>query len=99
MGYLVQGSRNLGGPDYQNNFIYLSMNTITLQIPDTMELDPKDTVRFLAAKLYESGKLSLGQAADLAGLSKPTFAEILVDYGVSIINYTIEDVIDDSTHI
>ena len=75
------------------------MNTITLQIPDTFELNPKDTIRFLAAKLYESGKLSLGQAAELTNLSKPTFAEILADYGVSIINYTFEDVISDASNI
>lgn len=75
------------------------MSTITLQIPDTFELNPKDTVRFLAAKLYESGKLSLGQAAELANLSKPTFAEILSDYGVSIINYSLEDVISDAANI
>ena len=75
------------------------MNTITLHIPDTFELNPKDTVRFLAAKLYESGKLSLGQAAELANLSKPTFAEILADYGVSIINYSFEDVINDAANI
>lgn len=75
------------------------MNTITLQIPDSLELSPKDTVRFLAAKLYESGRLSLGQAAELANLSKTTFAEILADYGVSIINYSIEDVINDSSKL
>lgn len=75
------------------------MSTITLQIPDSLELSPKDTVRFLAAKLYESGRLSLGQAAELANLSKTTFAEILADYGVSIINYSIEDVINDASKL
>jgi predicted HTH domain antitoxin len=75
------------------------MSTITLQLPDTLELSPKDTVRFLAAKLYESGKLSLGQAAELANLSKPTFAEILADYGVSMINYSIEDIVNDASNL
>lgn len=75
------------------------MSTITLQIPDSLGLSPKDTVRFLAAKLYESGRLSLGQAAELANLSKTTFAEILADYGVSIINYSIQDVINDSSKL
>jgi predicted HTH domain antitoxin len=75
------------------------MSTITLQIPDSLDLSPRDTVRFLAAKLYESGRLSLGQAADLANLSKGTFAEILADYGVSLINYSIEDVISDAENI
>lgn len=84
--------------NYQN-LVFYDMSTITLQIPDSLELSPKDTVRFLAAKLYESGKLSLGQAAELANLSKTTFAEILGDYGVSIINYSIEDVINDASKL
>jgi predicted HTH domain antitoxin len=31
----------------------------------------------LAARLYENGKLSLGQAAKLAGVSKRTLMELL----------------------
>ena len=75
------------------------MNTITLTLPDKVELDQKDTVKFLAAKLYESGKLSLGQAAELAGYSKVAFAEILGDYKVSIINYPVSDIIADAARI
>lgn len=45
------------------------MSTITLQVPEKVDLDPRETTRFLAAKLYEIGRLSLGQAAELAGLS------------------------------
>lgn len=75
------------------------MKLITVNIPDNVELDAKETVRFLAAKLYESGKLSLGQAAEVAGLSKITFAELLSDYGVSLINYSIDDVIRDAARI
>ena len=75
------------------------MNTITLTLPDKVELDEKDTVRFLAAKLYESGKLSLGQAAELAGYSKVAFAEILGDYKVSLINYPVSDIIADAARI
>lgn len=41
----------------------------------------------IASKLYEKGKLSLGQAAELAGYSKRTFMELLKDYDVSIFNY------------
>jgi predicted HTH domain antitoxin len=51
----------------------------------------QDNVRFIAAKFYESGRLSLGQAAEIAGLSKRTFAELLSDYDVSLINYSVED--------
>jgi len=75
------------------------MSTITLQVPDTIDLDPKDTINFLSAKLYESGKLSLGQAADLAGFSKVAFAEIIGDYGVSLINYPIAEALQDAARI
>jgi predicted HTH domain antitoxin len=75
------------------------MTTITLEVPDFLEENHSDTVRFLAAKLYESGKLSLGQAADMAGLTKQTFADILADYGVNYINYSFEDVMADVARI
>jgi predicted HTH domain antitoxin len=44
------------------------MKEITLLLPEALDFDERQTRRFLAAKLYESGKLSLGQAADMAGL-------------------------------
>ncbi len=72
------------------------MKVLTLDISENLELDEVDTKRFLAAKLYESGKLSLGQAAELAGLTKGTFSEILADYQVSLIQYTIDDVLHDA---
>jgi predicted HTH domain antitoxin len=63
------------------------MKHLTIDIPDDLNLNERETKRFLAAKMYESGKLSLGQAADLAGLSKTAFSEILGDFDVSLINY------------
>ena len=75
------------------------MSVITLQVPDKIELDERDTIKFLSAKLYESGKLSLGQAAELSGLSKIAFAEIIGDYDVSLINYPISDILQDAAKI
>lgn len=75
------------------------MKVITLQVPDQIELDTNDTVKFLAAKLYESARLSLGQAAELAGLSKIAFAEIIGDYNVSLINHPISDILQDVSRI
>jgi len=60
------------------------MKTLLLQIPDSVNIDEQEAKKMLAAKLYEKGTLSLGQAAELAGYSKPTFMEILKDYDVSI---------------
>jgi len=75
------------------------MTTITLQVPDSLGEYQNDTVRFIAAKLYESGKLSLGQAADMAGLSKRTFAELLSDYNVSLLNYPVSEALSDASRI
>lgn len=71
------------------------MRTLTLTVPDMVDLDEKEVLLFLAAKLFESGRLSLGQAADLVGLSKPTFAELLGKYGVSFFNYPASDIAQD----
>ena len=75
------------------------MTTITLEVPDSLAEYQNDTVRFIAAKLYESGKLSLGQAADMAKLTKRTFAELLSDYGVSYLNYSVDDLNDELDRI
>jgi predicted HTH domain antitoxin len=75
------------------------MTTITIEVPDSLGEYQKDTVRFIAAKLYESGKLSLGQAAVMSGLTKRTFAELLNDYGVSYINYSVDDLKDELDQI
>ena len=75
------------------------MKQLTLNIPENLNLNEKETKRFLAAELYESGKLSLGQAADLAGLSKVAFSEILADFDVSLINYPPSDILRDASEL
>jgi predicted HTH domain antitoxin len=63
------------------------MKTLTLSIPDSLDVDNRDLAMLVSTRLYEQGKLSLGQAAEVAGLTKRTFAELLGSYGVSIFNY------------
>lgn len=46
------------------------MKTLTLNIPDNVDLDNSQVAMLVASVLYENGKLSLGQAAELAGLTK-----------------------------
>jgi predicted HTH domain antitoxin len=67
------------------------VKTLTLHIPDTLDLDDNEAAMLLATQLYEQSKLSLGQAAELAGLTKRTFAELLGRYNVSIFNYPASD--------
>ena len=71
------------------------MKTLTLNVPDNPELDARDLALLLSTRLYEQGKLSLGQAAEVAGLSKRAFAELLSSYGVSIFNYSAADLASD----
>lgn len=74
------------------------MKKLTLNFPDTFDMDEKEIVNALAAQLYDIGKLSLGQAADLAGLSKRKFMESLANFGVSVFNYPVEDLARDIAH-
>ncbi|SFQ17689.1 UPF0175 family protein [Parafilimonas terrae] len=71
------------------------MKTVTLTIPDTLEMDNNEIAMLVAAQLYEQGKLTLGQAAEVAGLTKRTFAELLGKYNVSIFNYPASDLLSD----
>ena len=67
------------------------MKTLTLNVPDNLDVDNKDLAMLVASSLYEQGKLSLGQAAAVAGLSKRTFAELLGKFNVSIFNFPASD--------
>ncbi|WP_242203922.1 UPF0175 family protein [Aestuariivivens insulae] len=71
------------------------MRTIHLNIPDNVDLKDHDFSMIIAAKLYEDAKLSAGQAAEVAGLSKRAFIEILGKYGVSIFSSSISDLHSD----
>lgn len=75
------------------------MKTLTLNIPDNLDIDNREAAMLLATKLYEQGKLSLGQAAELAGYSKRTFMELLSNYNVSLFNYDEEDLENDIRNI
>ena len=71
------------------------MKTLTLNIPDTLDVDNRDLAMLIATRLYEQGKISLGQAAEVAGLTKRTFAELLGSYDVSIFNFPASDLSKD----
>jgi predicted HTH domain antitoxin len=60
-------------------------------MPDSLAMENREVALLLASRLYEQGKASLGQAAEVAGLTKRAFAEILGSYNVSIFNYPASD--------
>ncbi|MDZ7808286.1 MAG: UPF0175 family protein [Gracilimonas sp.] len=71
------------------------MKKLTLEIPNNLDLDSKEAAMLLAGKLYEQGRLSLGQAASLAGYSKRTFMELLGNYKISVFNQPVEELDND----
>jgi predicted HTH domain antitoxin len=68
------------------------MKKITLNLPDNIDIDEKEISIMLAAQLYDKGKLALGQSADLVGLSKEEFMNVIGKYGVSVFGETMDDI-------
>ena len=71
------------------------MRTFQLKIPDGVDLKDYDLSMIVAAKLYEDAKLSAGQAAEMVGLSKRAFIEMLGKYGVSVLSTSVSDLQSD----
>jgi predicted HTH domain antitoxin len=71
------------------------MRTISINLPDFIDLNEKEIKLLIATKLYEEGKLSLGEAAQLAELSKRAFIEILGRFDNSLFNYNDEELRND----
>lgn len=71
------------------------MRTIQIAIPDNVEINEHDFIMIVASKLYEDGKLSARQAAEIAGLTKRTFLELLGKYGVSVFSTSLDDLHSD----
>ena len=71
------------------------MRTIEIQIPDDVDMKDHDFLMLIAAKLYEDGRLSSGQAAKMVGVSRLTFIELLGKYGVSVFSSSLSDLESD----
>ncbi len=65
------------------------MQELKVELP--VEFSPDEIKLLLAIKLYEVGRLSIGQAAKVAGYSKRAFMEILGHYHVPVFAYSPDD--------
>ena len=74
------------------------MDTTDLRVELPSGLSGDEAKVFLAIKLYEVGKVSLGQAAKMAGHSKRTFMEILGHYQVPTFAYSPEELRQEIRH-
>ena len=72
------------------------MTLMTLHVPEKLEDEHEETVRFLAAKLYEANKVTLGQAAAMVNMEKWEFAELLVKYDVHFFDDSASTAISDA---
>ena len=67
------------------------MNPVEMKVNLPPNLSEDEARMLLAIKLFEVGKVSLGQAAKLAGFSKRAFMEMLGRYRVPVYNYSPEE--------
>lgn len=69
------------------------------ELPDVLNMSREDFEReaklSLAVKLYETGKISSGKAAVIAGLDRVAFLLNLQKYDVSVFNYGLESLDDE----
>ncbi len=72
--------------------ILLTLNQTEEELMETIRIS-------LALRLYQLNKLTIGKAAQVAGLSRYEFETVLAENGMPISNLTLEDVISDSQKI
>ena len=71
------------------------MSTGELRVTLPFGLSEDEARLLLAVKLYEVSKISLGQAAKLAGFSKRAFMDVLDRYHVPVFDYAPEELQDE----
>ena len=74
------------------------MHSVQINIPDSLDLDSKELTWQLAVSLHNQGRLSLGQAAEMVGVSKRTFMEMMGKYGGTLFSYERGEVERDLQH-
>lgn len=70
---------------------HVAMKTLTIDLPDMLDLDEFEAKMLLSGQLYEKGKVTLGQAAQIVGISKRAYMEIMGRFGFSLFNYSVEE--------
>lgn len=64
---------------------------VMVKLPKRLGMSDFEIKMLLASRLYETGKISSGQGAEMVGLSKRAFIELLGKYNVSVFGYTLDE--------
>ncbi|MEZ4772507.1 MAG: UPF0175 family protein [Bacteroidia bacterium] len=75
------------------------MTTVTIKIPENLHINSFEVGMLVATRLFEQGRLSSGQCAEMVGLSKRAFLELLGKYGVSVFGYDFEELENDLKNV
>jgi predicted HTH domain antitoxin len=62
---------------------------LTVELP--LNVSDAEARLAMAVRLFELGKISLGQAANLAAFSKRAFMDILGREGIAVVNYPADE--------
>jgi len=73
--------------------------TVEVTLPPSVHLSESELKMILAAKLFELGELTSGQAAKMVGISRREFLEMVGKYGVSIFQYDADELEEDLTRL
>lgn len=71
------------------------MNVFQVELPENLNVSDFELKMWIATRLLEEGRLSSGQAAEIVGLSKRDFLELLGKYNVAFFGYSLEELEED----
>lgn len=82
------------------------MTTITIELPEQIQQAlnrttgemSRDVKLYAALMLYQLGKLSSGMAAQMAEISRVEFLYLCGEYGISVFQYTPEELEAELNH-
>ena len=80
-------------------FYFVSSFVISLNLPYTIYTNEFEIKMIVASTLFEEGRLSSGQAAEIVGITKKAFIELLGKYGVSVFGYDSDELTKDLSNI
>jgi predicted HTH domain antitoxin len=66
-------------------------NNVLQSLNMTMEEIVSSMRKEYAKKMYQAGKLTLGQCAEFCSMDKYDFISLLADADIPVINYSVED--------